>query len=80
MIKEHDFWRPVFVVEQAVDGHTVVFVPSVPDTSKGSVLLVAREDVQLVPTLSATDLDASLKKLGAGLVSEHEIQRHVMAV
>ncbi|HVH58531.1 MAG TPA: hypothetical protein VM791_19855 [Vicinamibacterales bacterium] len=77
MIKERDFWRPVFVVEQEVDGHGIVFVPSVPDTSKGSVLLVAREDVQLVPTLSAIDLDASLKKLGAGLVSEHRIQRHL---
>jgi hypothetical protein len=54
-----------------------VFVPSVPDTSKGSVLPVAREDVQLVPTLSAIDLDASLKKVGAGLVSEHRIHRHL---
>ena len=79
VIKEQDFWRPVYVVEQTVDGHSVVFVPSVPDTSKGSVLVVAREHVQLVPALSAMDLDASLKKLGAGLVSEHGIQRHVMA-
>jgi len=44
------------------------------------VLLVAGKDVQLVPTLSAIDLDASLKKLGAGLLSEHGIQRHVRAL
>lgn len=76
-IKEQNFWRPVFVVEQEVDGHCIVFVPFVPDTSKGSVLLVAGEDVQLVPTLSAIGLNASLKKIGAGLVSDHRIQRHL---
>jgi len=36
--------------------------------------------VLLVPTLSAIDLDGSLKKLGAGLVSEHRLQRHVEAL
>jgi uncharacterized membrane protein len=79
-IKQQNFWRPVFVVEQGVDGYYVVFVPSVPDTTKGSVLLVAGKDVQLVPALSAIDLDASLKKLGAGLLSDHGIQRHVRAL
>lgn len=79
LIKEQDVWRPVFVVEQDGDGQCVVFVPSVPDTSKGSVLVVPRAQVRLVPTLSASDLDASLKKLGAGLLSEHRIIRNVKA-
>jgi hypothetical protein len=51
----------------------------VPDTSTGTILLARRQDVQLVPSLSANDLDALLKNRGAGLALEHRIPRQVVS-
>ena len=70
LLKQQDFWRPVYVVEQDAEGHYVVFVPDVPDTTTGSILLANRHDVRLLPSLPANDLDALLKKRGAGLANE----------
>ena len=42
LIKQQDFWRPVFVVEQDADGNCVVFVPDVRDTTTGSIMLARR--------------------------------------
>ena len=69
LIKQQDFWRPVFVVKQDADGNCVVFAPDVPDTSTGAILLARRPDVMMLPSLSANDLDALLKKGGAGLAA-----------
>ena len=76
LLKQQDYWRPVYVVEQDADGHYVVFAPDVPDTSTGTIVLARREDVLLVPSLSANDLDALLKKRGAGL-AEHHLQGQI---
>ncbi|HVQ13081.1 MAG TPA: hypothetical protein VMS40_05800 [Vicinamibacterales bacterium] len=69
LIKQQDFWRPVYVVEQDAEGNCVVFAPNVPDTTTGSIMLARRHDVLLLPFLSANHLDASLKKRGVGLSS-----------
>ena len=76
LLRQQDYWRPVYVVEQDADGHYVVFAPDVPDTSTGTIVLARREDVLLVPSLSANDLDALLKKRGAGL-AEHHLQGQI---
>ena len=78
LLKQHDCWRPVYVVEQDADGNYVVFAPDVPDTNTGTILLARRQDVQLVPGLSANDLDALLKKHGTGLASESRLQRQIV--
>jgi uncharacterized membrane protein len=77
LIRQQDFWRPVYVVDQDAEGTCVVFAPDAPDPSKGTILLAKQRDVRLLPSLSAADLDASLKKCGAGLVSKHRIERQV---
>ena len=48
-----------------------MFAPNVPDTSSGTIMLAQRHEVVLVPSpsLSANDLDVSLKKRGVGLSS-----------
>jgi len=69
LIRQQDFWRPVYIVEQDADGNCVVFAPNVPDTSTGTIMLARRHDLMLLPSLSANDLDASLKKRGVGLSS-----------
>ena len=78
LLRQQNFWRPVYVVEQGADGNCVVFAPDVPDTSSGTIVLAKRHDVLLLPSLPAPDLDASLRKLGTGLSSEPRIQ-HPMA-
>ena len=61
-------WQPAYLIEQDVDGHCVLFVPRAPDTSAGSVLLVSREQLRFLPAIPANELDASLKKMGKGLL------------
>jgi hypothetical protein len=78
LLKQLDCWRPVYVVEQDADGNYVVFAPDVPDTNTGTILLASRRDVKLVPSLSANDLDALLKKRGAGLASVPLLQRQIV--
>lgn len=69
-----DHWRPAYVVEQDRDGNAVVFVPEVPDTSKGNVLLAGRDQLTLISSLTASQLDASLKSMDKGLLTEHGIR------
>jgi hypothetical protein len=48
----------------------VIFLPDVPETSKGHVLLAKAGDVRLMTSLTATQLDVSLKSMGKGLLKE----------
>jgi uncharacterized membrane protein len=61
-------WQPAFLIEQDVDGHCVLFVPSAPDTSTGNVLLATRDQLRFLPAITANQLDASLKTMGKGLL------------
>ena len=79
LIKQQDYWRPVYVVEEDTEGNCVVFAPNVPDTSTGTIMLARRHDVLLMPSLPANDLDASLKKRGEGLASEDRIPRQIVS-
>jgi uncharacterized membrane protein len=80
LIKQQEFWRPAYVVEQDAEGNCVVFVPDVPDTSTGTIVLARRHDVLLMPSLSANDLDAALNRRGAGLATEHRIQSQIISL
>jgi hypothetical protein len=48
----------------------VVFVPDVPDTTKGRVLLAGRDRVHVLSSTTANQVDGSLKRLGRGLLSQ----------
>ena len=74
LIKLGDHWRPAYVVEQDRDGNSVVFVPEAPDTSRGKVFLAGRDQVTLLSSLTANQLDASLKGMGKGLLTEHGLR------
>lgn len=69
LIRQEQCWLPAYVIEQDSHGNCVIFLPEAPDTSKGNVLLAKEADVQLISSLSANQLDASLKNLGKGLFS-----------
>jgi uncharacterized membrane protein len=74
LIRLGDHWRPAYVIEQDRDGNSVVFVPEAPDTSRGNVLLAGRDQLTLLSSLTANQLDASLKVLGKGLLTEHGLR------
>jgi uncharacterized membrane protein len=78
LLRQQDVWRPVYVIEQDGKGTSVVFAPDAPDPSRGATLLVAERDLRVLPSVSAVDLEASLKKCGAGLVSKYRIERQVV--
>ena len=74
LIRHGDFWRPAYVVEQDRDGNAIVFVPEAPDTTRGNVLLAAGDQVTLLSTLTANQLDTALKAMGKGLLTEHRLR------
>ena len=74
LIKQQEYWRPAYVVEQDGDGNYVIFLPSAPNTNSGHLLLAKQDQVRIVSSLTANQLDASLRKMGKGLLSEHGIQ------
>jgi uncharacterized membrane protein len=70
MIRWQDYWRPAYVVEQDKDGNCVLFLPDVPETTRGQVLLAKREQLTVMPSITANQLDAALRNMGRGLCSE----------
>jgi uncharacterized membrane protein len=74
MIRWHEYWRPAYIVEQDRDGTCVLFLPDVPETNKGHVLLAKQDDVRVLSPITANQLDTSLKKMGRGLCSEYGLR------
>ncbi len=73
LIKQREYWQPAYVIEEDGNGNYVVFLPDTPDTNTGHVLLAKQDQVRILVSLTTDQLDASLKKLGKGLLSEHGI-------
>ena len=73
LIMQSGYWQPAFIIEQDDQSNYVVFLPDIPETNKGQVLLAKQDQVKMLSTFSANQLDASLKKMGKGLLNEHRI-------
>ena len=74
LIRWQEYWRPAYIVEHSEDGTCVVFLPDVPETNKGHVLLAKQDQVRVVSSITANQLDASLKKMGRGLCSQYGLR------
>ena len=74
LVRWEDYWQPGYIVEQDKEGNCVVFLPEIPETNKGHVLLVRQDQVRIVDSMTANQLDASLKKIGKGLLSDYGIR------
>jgi hypothetical protein len=74
LIRWQEYWQPGYIVEQDGDGNCVVFLPDIPETNKGRILLAKQDQVRLMSSVTANELDASLKKTGKGLLTEHGIR------
>jgi hypothetical protein len=73
LIKCQEYWQPAYVVEQDKEENCVLFIPDIPETNKGQVLLAKLDQVRIVPFLAANQLDESLRNLGRGLLSAYRI-------
>jgi uncharacterized membrane protein len=73
LIRWEEYWQPAYLVEQDQEGTCVVFLPEIPETNKGHVLLARQDQVRIVESMTANQLDASLKKAGRGLLSDYGI-------
>ena len=73
LIRLDEYWQPAYLVEQDQEGNCVVFLPEIPETNKGHVLLARQDQVRIMESLTANQLDASLKKAGRGLLSDYGI-------
>ena len=74
LIRREEYWQPSYIIEQDQEGNCVVFVPEIPETNKGHVLLARQDQVRIVESMTANQLDASLKKIGKGLLSDYGIR------
>jgi uncharacterized membrane protein len=75
LVKQQEHWQPAYVVEQDADGNYVVFLPDTPNTNTGHVLLAKQDQVKILSSVVPSQLDAALKKMGKGLLSERVIHR-----
>lgn len=75
LIKSQEYWQPAYLVEQDEEGNCVVFIPDIPETNKGQVLLAKLDQVRIMSFLTANQLDESLRKTGKGLLSEYRLCR-----
>jgi hypothetical protein len=74
LIRWQEYWQPGYIVEQDGDANCVVFLPDIPETNKGRILLAKQDQVRMMPSVTANQLDASLKKTGKGLLREYGIR------
>jgi len=74
LIRWQEYWQPGYIVEQDGNGNCVVFLPDIPETNKGRILLAKQDQVRVMSSVTANQLDASLKKTGKGLLSEYGIR------
>ncbi|HTY68278.1 MAG TPA: hypothetical protein VMH36_16610 [Alphaproteobacteria bacterium] len=74
LLERPEGWQPVYIVERDSDDRYVLFVPNAPDTGRGHVLLARGDQVKVLSSITANELDAALKKLGKGLATELRIQ------
>ena len=70
LTRHGEFLLPSYVVENDLNGNYVLFLPDVPETGKGHVLVATESDVTLIESLTANQLDACLKRMGRGLLDE----------
>lgn len=73
LIRWEEYWQPAYIVEQDEEGNCVVFLPDVPEANKGHVLLARQDQVRVVDSVTANQLDAMLKKIGKGLLDDFAI-------
>jgi uncharacterized membrane protein len=74
LVMRSGFWRPGYAIEHDAMGNSVIFLPDVPNTDQGHVLLATKNQVQVLPSVAPNQLDAVLKKLGKGLLSEYALE------
>src|SRR6201993_5137633 len=70
LLKQGDCQQPAFVVDKDNDGNFVLFLPDIPETSHGRVLVARADQVRLVPSLTANELEACPQKMGKGMLRE----------
>ena len=68
-LKQGDCDRPVFIIDKDDAGNFVLFLPDIPETNRGRVIVARADKVRVMPSLTANELDAILKKMGEGLLS-----------
>jgi len=73
LIRWQEYWQPGYIVEQDQEGNCVVFLPEIPETNRGHILLARQDQVRIVESMTANQLDASLKKTGKGLLSDYGV-------
>jgi len=80
LIRWKEYWQPGYIVEQDQEGNCVLFLPDIPETNKGQILLARQDQIRILESVTANQLDALLKKTGKGLLSDYRITPRQIAV
>src|SRR5215472_15566624 len=74
LIRWEEYWQPGYIVEQDQEGNCVLFLPDIPETNQGQILLARQDQIRILESVTANQLDAMLKKTGKGLLSDYGIR------
>lgn len=77
LLNQGDCQHPAFVIDKDGEGNFVLFLPDIPETNHGRVVVAHQDKVRLVPSLSANELNVLLKNLGKGLLNDRATNREV---
>lgn len=67
IVRFDDGWSPALFVEEGSDGRCTVFVPDVPKSNSGSIMIVDRDRVKHL-NVKFKDLDIAIRSYGKGLI------------
>lgn len=68
LLKQPEGWQPGYIVDRDQEGNSLVFLPDIPETNRGHLLIVPSDQVKFIPSLTALQLESALKKMGKGLL------------
>src|SRR5688572_3856788 len=74
---ESDSLQPVFIIEKDEAGNNTIWVPAIPETDKGQILIVHDEMLKRVSSVSANEFDEILKKMGKGLLTVNRVRMNI---
>jgi hypothetical protein len=78
LIQVEGYWQPGYIVDQDSLDNYAVFLPNSPQANEGRVLLARKNQIRIISSITANQLNASLERMGEGLLSDLAIAEKSM--
>ena len=72
LIQVEGYWQPGYIVDQDSLDNYSDFLPNSPEANEGRVLIARKNQIRIISSITANQLNASLERMGKGLLSDFE--------